>query len=114
MGIATDSYFGGGIHVLSVGVIEFVSELCFRLFDEAARASVEIGMRALPTILGSRLVRVITREHLEVAVLPAGDCQLRIAVGVFCLGVIIPIAVDPFGPIDKNISCDALRSHDSG
>ena len=71
-------------------------------------------MRASLTILRPRLVRVITGEHLEVAVLTTGDYQFRIAIGVFRLGVIIPIAVDPFGPIDKNISCDALRSHDSG
>ena len=114
MGIAPDNQSGGGIHVLSLGVIEFVPELCLRLFDETARVSVQIGMGTLLAILGPRLVRVITRENLEVAVLTTGDYQFRIAIGVFRLRVIIPIAVDPFGPIDKNISCDALRSHDSG
>jgi len=66
------------------------------------------------TILRPRLVRVITGEHLEVAVLLACDYQLRIAVDVFRSRIIVPIAVDPLGPIDKNISCDALWSHDSG
>ena len=98
--------------VLELRVIESCAILALETFNPVLRCQPLASTFWTP--LRSRLMRVITREHLEVAVIPAGDCQLRIGVGVFCLGVIIPIVVDSFGPIDKNISCDALRSHDSG